>query len=143
MQRISLKPTKEKEFLSCVLEYYATNTLLLLELAKCTNELKQLHNNNLVIPPFKNEYSIGSEVIALKLNDDTIKNALPVIMKRINLKENIGAIHILEGQNLVFLSGDNFHPECISFLAIKSNEKIVNQLIANKMAEIIFGPSDI
>ncbi len=139
MKRIFLKPIIENELLSYVIEYYANDTVILLELSNSTAELKQLHDPDIKIPTHKREYTVESELIAFKLNANTMKKAISIISEKQNYKNNIGAIQIMKEDKLLFLSGDNFHPECISFLPIKENEDIINHLIITKIAKIIFG----
>jgi hypothetical protein len=113
------------------------SSIVLIEPVEASYELTALHDPSLSLPQFNHEFSESGAVIVCQLGRTNGMEIASVILSQIDRGHNIGALQIFEGSNLLFLAGDQFDNECISFLAVGRNEKLVNELVREGFAILI------
>ena len=117
-QRYWIEPRDDRKFLAEVFKYFQGGALVLLE-----GDLEHFHFQDIlgfttrISEPFAPQASDAKEKIVLPLEQSTYEQILERILPSNRFKKTIEAIQIVKEGDIRFMTGDNFHHECISIHA--------------------------
>jgi hypothetical protein len=117
-QRYWIEPWDDRKFLAEVFKYFQGGALVLLE-----GDLEYFHFQDIlgfttrISEPFAPQASDAKEKIVLPLEQSTYEQILERILPSNRFKKAIDAMQIVKEGDIRFMTGDNFHHECISMHA--------------------------
>jgi hypothetical protein len=123
-----LIPKDNIRLLSSIIKYLCGEAFIYFEGNISPKEFNGINFYKKVIPLVNRESPESKYMVALPLEDNTCDFILKKIIPRNLFINEISAIQIIKNGRLQFLSGDNFHRECIS-VDSEISESFLNQLI--------------
>jgi len=133
-KRKRLFPKDNVRLLSSIIKYLCGEAYIYFEGNVPQTEFSEINFNKKVIPLVKRESPESKYIVALPLEDNTCDFILKKIIPQDMYINEIDAIQIIKNGKLQFLSGDNFHRECIS-VDSAIPELFLNQLLNEGIIE--------
>lgn len=129
-----LIPKDNVRLISSIVKHLCGEAFIYFEGNISSSEFGDINFNKKVIPLVKRESPESKYIVALPLEEHTCDIILKKIIPQDLFINEVDAIQIVKNGKLQFLSGDNFHRECISVDSTIS-ESFLNQLMDEGIIE--------
>jgi len=129
-----LIPKDNVRFITSIIKYFCGDAFIYFEGNIPPSEFNEINTCKKVIPLLNRESPESKYMVALPLDDNTCDFILKKIIPQDLFLSEISAIQIIKNDKLQFLSGDNFHRECISVDASIS-DLFLNHLVNEGILE--------
>jgi hypothetical protein len=134
--RYWIEPRDDAKLLTEVLRYFQGGASILLEGDLAIFHFGDIPGTSAIVSEiFIPQAPESNERIVLPLDDSTIEEILKRVLPSNRFKKLINAIQIVRNDQIQFMTGDNFHHECISIhpeISVEFLERLRSQFIIKR-----------